>query len=110
MLPPISAGLTSTAQLSQATAANSRPAPGKDATQEAFQAFVGETFYGMMLKALRSTSGETAYLNGGQAEEMFRNQMDQHVAERLSETHGEQLSKQLYDRFRKDLPRIDVTV
>lgn len=77
--------------------------PPKDATYEAFQGFVGETFYGMMLKALRETSDEVAYLDGGQAEEMFRNQLDQTVAASLAESHGEVLAKPLYDRFRGQL-------
>lgn len=85
------------------------PPPNAEAmrTQEAFQQFVGETFFGLMMKALRSTEGETAYLNGGQAEQMFRGQMDQEVASRLAASHGETISGPLYGAFRRGL---DVSV
>lgn len=81
--------------------------PHADATSEAFQAFVGETFFGMMLKALRETSGEVAYFDGGQAEEMFRGQLDQTVSERLAETHGETIARPMYDRFRSQLNNLN---
>lgn len=81
--------------------------PQKNATEEAFQGFVGETFFGLMLKALRTTSQDVAYFDGGQAEDMFRQQLDQTVSARLAETHGEQLAKPLYEQFRN---RLDIKV
>ena len=35
-----------------------------------------------MLKAMRSTVDKPAYFHGGQAEEVFRSQLDQHLADR----------------------------
>lgn len=72
-------------------------------TETAFRDFVGETFFGMMLKSLRSTQGETAYFNGGQAEQMFRGQLDQTVAERLAESHGDAIAGPMYGAFRRGL-------
>ena len=40
--------------------------------REAFDSFVGETFYGQMLKEMRKTVGKSAYFDGGRAEEIFR--------------------------------------
>ena len=76
-------------------------------TEEAFRDFVGTTFFGLMLKALRSTQGKTAYLDGGQAEQMFRGQLDQTIAERLAESHGDQIASPMYQSFRS---RLDVRV
>ena len=44
---------------------------------EAFDQFVGDTFFRQMLKSLRSTTGKPAFLHGGQAEEIFQSQMDE---------------------------------
>ena len=35
---------------------------------DTFTKFVGQTFYGQMMKSMRSTVGEAAYFNGGQGE------------------------------------------
>ncbi|MFT5325865.1 MAG: Rod binding domain-containing protein [Planctomycetaceae bacterium] len=44
---------------------------------EAFDQFVGDTFFRQMLKSLRSTTGKPAYFHGGQAEEIFQSQLDE---------------------------------
>ena len=44
----------------------------KDELREKFTQFVGETFFGQMIKSMRSTVGKPAYFHGGQAEEAFR--------------------------------------
>ncbi len=81
--------------------------PEKLTTQEAFQDFVAGTFFKEMFKALRSTEGETPYLNGGQAEKMFRSQLDQTMAESMAKTHGAAFSNGLYEQFKN---QIDVEV
>lgn len=67
--------------------------------RKAFDQFVGETFYGQMLEALRSTAKEPAYFNGGQAEKMFREQLDQTIAEQLAETHASSFTGPMFDLF-----------
>jgi Rod binding domain-containing protein len=68
-------------------------------TQQAFQDFVAGTLFKQMLKSLRSTEGEVHYLNGGQAEKMFRSQLDQELAEQLAHDHGAPFVSSLYERF-----------
>ena len=53
--------------------------------KKAYTDFVGKTFFGQMLKAMRSTVDKPAYFHGGQAEEMFRSQLDQHMADAMSD-------------------------
>src|ERR1700754_2455592 len=52
---------------------------GKSAEElkSTFTQFVGETFFSQMIKSMRSTVGEAAYFNGGQAEKVFQGQLDQ---------------------------------
>ena len=52
----------------------------KPALRQAFNDFVGETFYGQMLHAMRQSVGKPAYFNGGRAEEVFTQQLDQMLA------------------------------
>jgi hypothetical protein len=67
--------------------------------RKAFDDFVGQTFYGQMLAALRKTQGKAAYFDGGQAEEVFRAQLDQTLAQRLSDATASQLSGPMFDLF-----------
>ena len=53
-----------------------------------FTQFVGEAFYGQMLKSMRSTVGKPAYFNGGHAEEVFQGQLDQTMAQSNDQGHG----------------------
>ena len=57
-----------------------------DELREKFTQFVGEAFYGQMIKAMRSTVGKPAYFHGGRAEEVFKGQLDQTMAEQLTKT------------------------
>ena len=59
---------------------------------ESFNTFVGQTFYGSMLKSMRETVGKAPYFNGGMAEKMFTQQLDQMLAEKLGKTSASKLS------------------
>ncbi|MCG8587117.1 MAG: rod-binding protein [Pirellulales bacterium] len=65
--------------------------------RDAFQEFVGKTFYGQLLKSMRKTVGKPAYFHGGRGEEVFRSQLDQLVVERITETSAAPLADSLYD-------------
>ncbi len=74
-----------------------------DDLKKAFEDFVGQTFYGEMMKALRSTQQPVAYLHGGRAEEIFQGQLDQTMTEHLSDATAEQFAAPMYELFQ--LPR-----
>ena len=67
--------------------------------KEAFDDFVGQTFYSIMLKQLRASVGEPAYFHGGRAEEVFQAQLDQIIAEDLSDASGDSLSGSMFELF-----------
>ena len=84
-----------------ATAGKAPTSTGRDdELAGTFQKAVAGMFFGQMMKALRSTVGEPAYIHGGQAEEMFQAQMDQHVVEDLAENSGGSFIGDLYRQFR----------
>lgn len=116
-MTPISAAVTSTAQIDAMNRRQMEPSTSRllseqnnaavtgedDKLKEAFQDFVGQTFFGQMLSALRSTEGEVAYFNGGRAEEIFRGQLDQVLTEKISDASADKIADPMYDLFR--LPR-----
>jgi Rod binding domain-containing protein len=78
-------------------------APGQQTNRasevrQAFTQFVGQTFYSQMLKAMRATQGKPAYFHGGRAEEVFRGQLDQHLADHLTETTADQFAQPMFER------------
>lgn len=83
--------------------AEPRPPAAGDANdpalQKAFQDFVGQTFYGQMLSAMRRTVGPPAYFHGGRAEEVFQAQLDQVLAEKLSDATAETFAEPMYELF-----------
>jgi hypothetical protein len=96
----------------QAMPSASKPDPAlleQDAQNEkelrkAFDDFVGQTFYGQMLSAMRETVGKPAYMYGGRAEEVFQKQLDQLMAEKLSDATASTFTGPMYELF--SLPRV----
>ena len=66
--------------------------------EAAFTDFVGQTFYGQMLHAMRSSLGKPAYVHGGQAEEIFHTQLDQILAKKMSDQTAAQFAKPMFIR------------
>ena len=52
--------------------------------RKTFDSFVGETFFGQMLQSMRKTVGKPAYFHGGRAEEIFTQQLDQVLADKMA--------------------------
>lgn len=69
-----------------------------DALREQFTQFVGETFFGQMIKSLRATTEKPAYFHGGRAEEVFQGQLDQTLAEHLTAASAEQFAEPMFER------------
>lgn len=71
---------------------------GAQQLREQFTQFVGEAFFGQMIKAMRSTAGKPAYFHGGRAEEVFQGQLDQKLAEHLTETSADKFAEPMFAR------------
>jgi len=81
------------------TAANRFEKPDygdKNELKEQFTQFVGETFFGQMIKAMRSTVGKPAYFHGGRAEEVFQQLMDQKLTEKLTDATAHEIAEPMY--------------
>jgi peptidoglycan hydrolase FlgJ len=66
--------------------------------KEKFTQFVGEAFYGQMLKSMRSTVGKPAYFHGGHAEEVFQGQLDQTMSESLTKSSASKFADPMFER------------
>ena len=75
------------------------PKPTSPKLREAFDQFVGETFYGQMLGSMRKTLGKPAYFHGGRAEEVFQGQLDQVVAEQMAKANANSFTGPMFELF-----------
>ena len=91
--PAVPGALTSTQRPLQ------QQAGGDIELREAFDQFVGETFYSHMLKALRKSVDTPAYFHGGRGEEVFQGQLDQLLAEKLTETTAAKFTGPMFELF-----------
>jgi len=64
--------------------------------QKAFTDFVGQSFFGELLKQMRATVGKPAYMHGGFGEDVFQSQLDQVLVERISDASGATFSDPMY--------------
>jgi hypothetical protein len=69
-----------------------------DELREQFTQFVGEVFFGQMIKAMRATTGKPAYFHGGRGEEVFQGQLDQKLAEHLTEASAQRFAEPMFER------------
>jgi Rod binding domain-containing protein len=74
-------------------------APENDELRQAFQDFVGQTFFSQMIASMRSTQEGAAYFNGGRAEKIFQGQLDQMLSEELSDASASKISDPMYKLF-----------
>jgi flagellar protein FlgJ len=82
------------------------PAPQKadaaaqrEALRQTFESAIGQTLFGQMLKSMRKTVGKPAYFHGGRAEEVFQNQLDQVLAEKMSQASAESFTGPMFELF-----------
>lgn len=71
----------------------------KHRLHEVFNQAVGETLFGQMLKSMRRTVGKPAYFHGGRAEEIFQQQLDQVLAEKLSQASAAAIADPMFELF-----------
>lgn len=67
--------------------------------REAFDQFVGQTLFGQMLSSMRKTVGKPAYFHGGRAEEIFTQQLDQVLSEKIAKASADTLTGPMFELF-----------
>lgn len=67
--------------------------------RKAFDQFIGEVFYGQLMKAMRSTQQKPAYFHGGRGEELFQEQLDQTLVEHMTEAQRPSFTDSMFELF-----------
>ncbi len=67
--------------------------------RETFDSVVGQTLFGQMLRSMRKTVRKPAYFHGGRAEEVFQQQLDQVLAEKISQASASRFTDPMYELF-----------
>lgn len=70
-----------------------------DAMRDAFGDFVGQTLFGSMLATMRESVGKAAYFDGGRAEEVFQQQLDQKLVEEISNASAKSFVDPMFELF-----------
>jgi flagellar protein FlgJ len=93
-----------TAQQAQLLSASPQPPAGasrggRDTPElrEAFNDFVGQTFFGELVKQMRATLHKPAFFHGGMGEDIFQSQLDQRMVEQMSKTSAKTFSDPMYE-------------
>ncbi len=102
---PATDGLSNHTATPKPPDANRLPSVGDDEARETFDRFVGQTVFGQLLKSMRKTVGKSAYFHGGRAEEIFQQQLDEVVAEKLSDASTASFSGPMYELFALGMAR-----
>ena len=71
--------------------------------REVFTEFVGQTFFTQLIKSMRSMQQKPAYFDGGRAEKVFQSQLDQTLAEKMTQVSADQLANTM---FARQFPRL----
>jgi len=71
---------------------------GRDTPElhKAFTDFVGQTFFGELVKQMRATVDKPAFFHGGMGEDIFQTQLDQIMVERMSDVTAATFSDPMY--------------
>jgi peptidoglycan hydrolase FlgJ len=72
---------------------------GAEPLRDAFRDFVGQTLFGQMLSSMRSTVGKPAYFHGGRAEEVFSQQLDQVLVEKITDASASTVADPMFELF-----------
>jgi hypothetical protein len=97
-LNALNAARTPTSQGPEAVDNEKNPAKN-DELRHQFDKFVGGTFYRQMLSEMQKTVGKPAYFHGGQAEEMFRSELNSKLADQMAESTAEQFTGPMFELF-----------
>ena len=95
-----SAGLmNSSSKSTKLPSSLSDPNASSPELREAFTDFVGQTLFGSMLSSMRKTVGKPAYMHGGRTEEVFQQQLDQHIVDDMTKSSADTISGPMFELF-----------
>jgi len=70
--------------------------------QEAVQQFVGEAFFGILMKQMRNSVWKSDLMGGSSAQKQFEGQLDQVLVQNLAASSSERISKPFYEQMQRN--------
>jgi peptidoglycan hydrolase FlgJ len=67
--------------------------------RNAFNEFVGQTFFGSMMASMRKSVGKSAYMHGGRGEEVFQKQLDEQLVQELTKSSAAEFGDPMFELF-----------
>jgi len=65
--------------------------------------FVGNIFYGTLIRQMQASKFKTRYLSGGRGEEVFQGQLGLELAQRLGRSVSDPVSNKLFESIQRRL-------
>ena len=96
---PIGANQIAGPSLARGESLLTTAADDKPKLRETFDQFVGEAFFSQLLSAMRKTVDKPAYLHGGRGEEVFQGQLDQLLADKMTQASAASFSGPMFELF-----------
>lgn len=72
-----------------------------DPTRRLVGEFVGQAFYGVLMKQVQESRLKTEYLHGGRAEEAFASQLGMELAARIGRSANDPVAERIHRSFQK---------
>ncbi len=72
---------------------------GRDVLRERVGEFVGNVFYGTLMKQMQSSKLKGKYFHGGRGEEVFQGQLNMELARRMGQAVGDPIAEKMYASF-----------
>jgi len=64
--------------------------------------FVGNVFYGTLMKQMQASKLKGKYLHGGRGEEVFKGQLHMELAKRMGQAAGDPIAESMYRAFARN--------
>lgn len=77
---------------------------GEELMRERVGEFVGNVFYGTLLRQSQESNLKGPFGHGGRGEEVFRGQLNMELAKRLGTSKNDPIAERLYESIRRGLP------
>lgn len=80
------------------------PGDRDELSRQAVGEFVGNVFYGTLLRQIQESKLKGEYMHGGRGEEVFRGQLNQELAQRMGRAKNDPIATKLYESIQRGLP------
>lgn len=93
--------LAQPAKLQDSVARAARPESKREVRRKDVGEFVGNIFYGTLLREMSDSKVKGKYFHGGRGEEVFRGQLNMELAKRMGQSAGDPIAEKMYEALNR---------